>query len=298
MTQTLLEVQDARKTYGAQTALRGASFTVVAGELLALLGPNGAGKTTLIRAICGRHQLDSGAILLQGQQLRGKSQRSRLGFVPQDLALYPDLTVQQNLEVFGRLHGVRRPELKSQVDKALEWTRLGDRCNELAKKLSGGMQRRLNIACGVLHDPIVLLLDEPTVGVDPQSRERIFEMLVELRQRGTSIVLTTHQLDEAETNCDRIVIIDQGAVIAAGTLESLIETTVGHSRKLTMWMKAGANGHTAHGSHTFSIDNIVRDLPKVLEKAETKGVMIERLNMSAPSLQDVFLHLTGKELRE
>jgi ABC-2 type transport system ATP-binding protein len=298
VTKTLLEVQDARKKYGAQTALRGASFTVFAGELLALLGPNGAGKTTLIRAICGRHQLDSGAIILEAQQLRSSSQRSRLGFVPQDLALYPDLTVQQNLEVFARLHGVRRREVKSRVDKALAWTRLGDRRKELAKQLSGGMQRRLNIACGVLHDPIVLLLDEPTVGVDPQSRERIFEMLAELRQRGTSIVLTTHQLDEAETNCDRIVIIDQGAVIAAGTLESLIETTVGHNRKLTMWMKAGANGHATRGSHTFTIDNIVRDLPKVLETAETKGVQIERLTMSAPSLQDVFLHLTGKELRE
>ena len=294
----LLEVQDARKKYGSHEALRGATFHITQGELLALLGPNGAGKTTLIRAICGRHGLDTGEISLQGNALRSKSQRAKLGFVPQDLALYPDLTVKQNLEVFGRLHGVGRRSLKGRVDDALQWTRLFDRRNELAKKLSGGMQRRLNIACGVLHEPIVLLLDEPTVGVDPQSRERIFEMLRELKQRGTSILLTTHQLDEAESQCDRIVIIDQGAVIASGTLEDLVERTVGHSRKLTLWMSTGANGSSVQGSHTFEVENIIRELPEILQKAESKGVAIDRLTMSAPSLQDVFLHLTGKELRE
>ncbi|NND96470.1 MAG: ABC transporter ATP-binding protein [Pirellulaceae bacterium] len=298
MSQGLLEVKNVHKAYGSHRALCGASFHVLPGEMLALLGPNGAGKTTLIRAICGRHRLDAGEVNLEGRVLRKKSQRARLGFVPQELALYSDLTVQQNLEVFGRLHGVRRRDLKSQVDRALQWTRLVDRRDELARQLSGGMQRRLNIACGVLHNPIVLLLDEPTVGVDPQSRERIFEMLRELKQQGTSIVLTTHQLDEAESQCDRIVIIDRGKVIASGTLDSLIEKTVGHSRKLTLWMRATTEGQAVQGSHTVEINNIVQELPSVLDKAESNGVEIDRLNMSAPSLQDVFLHLTGKELRE
>ena len=294
----LLEVQDARKSYGSHLALRGATFQLGEGELLALLGPNGAGKTTLIRAICGRHRLDSGDIRLQGNSLLRKSQRAGLGFVPQEIALYPDLTVEQNLQVFGRLHGVGFSSLKQQVGRALEWTRLSDRRNELARRLSGGMQRRLNIACGVLHDPIVLLLDEPTVGVDPQSRQRIFEMLCELKQRGTSILLTTHQLDEAESQCDRIVIIDQGVVVASGTLNSLIEDTVGHSRRLTLWMRAAKHGHVVQGTHSVEINDIVSEVPLVLQKAESKGVKIERLSMNAPTLQDVFLHLTGKELRE
>ncbi|MFK8115548.1 MAG: ABC transporter ATP-binding protein [Rubripirellula sp.] len=298
MNQPLLEVKDVRKAYGSHQALRGASFDVHSGELLALLGPNGAGKTTLIRAICGRHPLDAGEVRLHGKLLQDKSQRSQLGFVPQELALYSDLSVQQNLEVFGRLHGVGRRELKSRVEQALEWTRLADRRQEMSKRLSGGMQRRLNIACGVLHQPTVLLLDEPTVGVDPQSRERIFEMLGELKQQGTSIVLTTHQLDEAESQCDRIVIIDGGKVVASGTLDSLIESTVGHSRKLTLWMSTKTDGQAVQGSHTVEVNDIVQELPQVLAKAESKGVAIDRLNMSAPSLQDVFLHLTGKELRE
>ena len=294
----LLEVREARKSYGSHAALCGATFEVRDGELLALLGPNGAGKTTLIRAICGRHRLDSGEIKLEGNSLRDKHQRSRLGFVPQELAVYPDLTVRQNLAVFGRLHGVGHSTLESKIADALQWTRLVDRKDELAKQLSGGMQRRLNIACGVLHDPVVLLLDEPTVGVDPQSRQRIFEMLRELKERGTSILLTTHQLDEAESQCDRIVIIDQGKVIASGTLASLIDRTVGHSRKLTLWMRAASHGHSVQGTHTVEIDDIVSELPDVLRKAESKGVKIDLLNMTAPTLQDVFLHLTGKELRE
>ena len=294
----LLEVKNARKSYGAHAALRGATFEVREGELLALLGPNGAGKTTLIRAICGRHRLDEGELTLQGVSLRNKSQHSKLGFVPQDLAVYPDLTVLQNLEVFGRLHGVGSHGLNDRVADALQWTRLIDKKDELAKRLSGGMQRRLNIACGVLHDPVVLLLDEPTVGVDPQSRQRIFEMLRELKERGTSILLTTHQLDEAESQCDRIVIIDQGEVIASGTLANLIDRTVGHSRKLTLWMRAASGGHSVQGTHTLEIDDIVSELPDVLRKAESKGVKIDLLNMTAPTLQDVFLHLTGKELRE
>lgn len=296
MDQPLLQVKDAKKSYGSFIALRGVTFDLHSGELLAVLGPNGAGKTTLIRAICGRHRLSSGFIELNGQPIRRRKQRRLLGFVPQDLAVYPDLSVRQNMEVFGRLHGVPGSELKAKVNDALEWTRLQDRQKHLAGTLSGGMQRRLNIACGVLHSPVVLLLDEPTVGVDPQSRERIFEMLEELKQQGTSIILTTHQLDEAQSRCDRIVIVDGGQVIASGTLDDLISKTVGHARQLTVQTRL-VNGEATR-TQTLELQDVVRDLPRVLADAEQKNVQIDRLTVKEPSLQDVFLHLTGRELRE
>lgn len=296
MSGPLLQVMQASKSYGSFEALRGATFYVRPGELLGMLGPNGAGKTTLIRAICGRHQLDSGTILLRERPM-DRAQRARLGFVPQDLAIYPDLTAEQNLMVFGRLHGVRGEQLIRRVQEALQWTRLADRRHSFAGTFSGGMQRRLNIACGVLHDPILLLLDEPTVGVDPQSRERIFDMLNELTRRGTSVLLTTHQLDEVQTRCDRIVIIDQGKVVASGELEELISQTVGHARQLTLQTRPNAEARRS-STQTMELPNVARDLPRVLSRAESKGIHIDHLTVKAPSLQDVFLHLTGKELRE
>ena len=203
-------------------------------------GPNGAGKTTLVRCLSGRVRPDSGSMELLGRPLLPRSGREGLGFVPQELALYPDLTARENLGAFGRFHGLRGRELREAVERALEWTGLSDRADELTKTFSGGMKRRVNIACGVLHRPTVLLLDEPTVGVDPQSRERIFVMLDELRDQGTSILLTTHQLDEAEQRSDRIVIIDHGRVIAEGTLPKLIESTVGVNRRVTFKLAAAA----------------------------------------------------------
>lgn len=297
MTHPLLQISRACKSYGGLMALRDASFDVMSGELVGLLGPNGAGKTTLIRAICGRHRLDSGSLTLNGMVMRSR-QRAQLGFVPQDLAIYPDLTAEQNLEVFGKLHGVNRRRLRSRVHAALQWTRLEDRRRNLAGELSGGMQRRLNIACGVLHDPKLLLLDEPTVGVDPQSRERIFDMLRELQKRGTSVLLTTHQLDELQDRCDRIVVIDQGTVVASGTLDELIGQTVGHSRQLTVRIRSEQDRASAPATQTLQLNDVVRDLPRVLAEARQKGIHIDHLTVKAPSLQDVFLSLTGKELRE
>lgn len=294
----LLSIVDARKAYGDHVALSGVSFDVRPGELLALLGPNGAGKTTLIRAICGRHRLDGGHVELLGDRVERheRSQRAQLGLVPQELAIYPDLTARQNLEVFGRLHGVPKDQLSTRVDEALVWTQLESRRDDRAGGFSGGMQRRLNIACGVLHDPLVLLLDEPTVGVDPQSRERIFEMLDELKQRGTGIVLTTHQLDEAQSRCDRIVIIDQGQTIAVGTLDELIEQTVGTSQQLSVTVAGQPSGATR--AETFQLTNVVAELTEIVQAKAKAGETITELGLTAPSLQDVFLHLTGRELRE
>ena len=301
----VLTIRDARKSFGATAALRGVSLELGAGEMLALLGPNGAGKTTLVRAIAGRVSLDSGAIELLGRRLGAGGGREPLGVVPQEIALYPLLTARENLEAFGRLHGMPRAALKSRVEWALEWTALADRAREPIKRFSGGMKRRLNIACGVLHEPRVVLLDEPTVGVDPQSRERIHEMLGRLRDAGASLLLTTHQLEEAEGRCDRIVIIDHGEVIAAGTLDELVACTVGQHRQVAIRLDRapespfdGFNGGSAGTLLRARVNDVGAELPVLIGRAERAGFRIEDIEVRSPSLQSVFLHLTGRELRE
>ena len=222
-----LLVANAAKRFGEVHALAGVDLAVGAGELVGLLGPNGAGKTTLIKAIAGRLQLDRGTVQLFGRTLLRADPRPELGVVPQELAFYELLTARENLDAFGRLYGVSKTAIKSRVDWALEWSDLKDRADEPTKQFSGGMKRRLNIACGLLHSPKIVLLDEPTVGVDPQSRDRIYEMLAALQRDGVSIVLTTHHLEEAERRCARILIIDHGRIVAEGPLAHLLEKTVG-----------------------------------------------------------------------
>ncbi len=313
---TVLSVRDARKTFGsAQTptvALDGAAMHLNQGEWLALLGPNGAGKTTLIRAIAGRVQLDGGSINILGKTINraepaaARETRMQLGIVPQDLALYPLLTAAENMLAFGSLHGVPKSELKDRVRWALEWTGLADRSKSLSKTFSGGMKRRLNIACGILHRPKVVLLDEPTVGVDPQSRERIWAMLAQLRDEGASLLLTTHQLDEAQQICDRITIIDHGRTIADGTMDELVSKTVGKGRRVTLTLdrppaEAIANGMTVgEGGRSVActIDDVARELPALLERFAAGGVRIEDVHIERPSLHAVFIALTGRELRE
>jgi ABC-2 type transport system ATP-binding protein len=222
-----LAIENAVKTFGDVRALDGATFSLQAGELLGLLGPNGAGKTTAIRAIAGRVALERGSVRLFDRVVGRTDARPEIGVVPQELAVYPLLTARENLEIFGRLYGVTRQALDARVGWALDWSGLSDRAGDSVKRYSGGMKRRLNIACGLLHEPRILLLDEPTVGVDPQSRERIYEMLQVLRQTGVSILLTTHHLEEAERRCDRIVILDHGRTVAAGTVAELVAQALG-----------------------------------------------------------------------
>jgi ABC-2 type transport system ATP-binding protein len=299
-----LRVRDVAKRFGSATALDRASLELRAGERLALLGPNGAGKTTLVRCISGRAVPDSGEIEMLGRRLPRNGGREKLGFVPQEIAIYPDLTARENLEAFGRFHGLRGPSLRAAVEWALVWTGLSDRARDLTKTFSGGMRRRVNIACGVLHRPQVLLLDEPTVGVDPQSRERIFSMLDELRGQGTSILLTTHQLDEAEQRCDRIVIIDHGRVIAEGTLSELIRSTVGVNRRVTLKL-AGSSPELEHlqtdgdaRELVAEVEDVARELPTLLTRIREAGGQVDDLDVRAPSLHSVFIYLTGRELRE
>jgi ABC-2 type transport system ATP-binding protein len=301
----VLRVREARKSFGEVEALGGVSLELRAGELLALLGPNGAGKTTLVRAVAGRVRLDRGQVEMFGTVLADSDPRVGLGLVPQELAVYPLLTARENLEVWGRLHGVPAADLARKVAWALEWTGLADRAREPVRRFSGGMKRRLNIACGVLHDPRFLLLDEPTVGVDPQSRERIFDMLAALRAQGVALLLTTHQLEEAEARCERIVILDHGRVIASGTFRELTEQTVGGNRRVTLRLdrppgyplagfEADAGGTTLH----TQVKDVASEVPTLLRCVRDAGCQILDVEVRGPSLQAVFIHLTGRELRE
>jgi ABC-2 type transport system ATP-binding protein len=300
-----LEVNGARKVFGATTALDGVSLELRAGDLLALLGPNGAGKTTLVRAISGRVRLDAGEIRVLGRTVGGGSAGGDLGLVPQEVALYPLLTARENLEVFGRFHGLTGERLREAVDWALAWTALDSRADEQVRRFSGGMKRRLNIACGVLHRPPLILLDEPTVGVDPQSRERIYDMLMALRAQGVSLLLTTHQLEEAEARCDRVVIIDRGRNVAEGTVEELVRSTFGTSQTVSVAfdhppasLPEGLAPATEGRSACATVRDIARDLPALLASLAGAGISVRGLSVTRPSLAGVFLALTGRELRE
>jgi len=287
----VLTISDARKKFGGSVALDGASLELRQGELLALLGPNGAGKTTLIRAIAGRVRLDGGEIRLFDRLLDGRRTPPELGIVPQEVALYQLLTARENLTMFGRFQGLSGADLDAQVAWALDRTGLADRAGEIVKRYSGGMRRRLNIACGLLHRPRVLLLDEPTVGVDPQSRDRIYDVLGELATDGVSMLLTTHHLEEAEARCSRTVIIDHGRVIASGTLAELVERTVGRHRHVTLYLDDGEQ-------RVARLDSVATELPPLLARISAEGRAVHDLEVRGPSLQAVFIHLTGRELRE
>ena len=219
----MLEIRNVRKTFGALVAVDDVSFTVEPGRLTGLLGPNGAGKTTTVSMIAGLTRPERGSVLVHGQPLSGDTDplKRKIGLVPQDLALYDELTARDNLRYFGALYGLAGQALATAMQAALTLVGLADRAGDRVKTFSGGMKRRLNLAAGLLHDPDILLLDEPTVGVDPQSRNAIFDNLEELKRRGKALLYTTHYMEEVERLADRIVIIDNGKVVANDTLSGL-----------------------------------------------------------------------------
>ena len=298
--QPLIEIEDAYLAYGEMPALAGLTLELHAGELLGLLGPNGAGKTSLINCIAGRKRIQRGQIRIAHEGHLS----DHLGIVPQEIALYPDLTVLQNLNAFGRLQGLSGGLLNQRIAEALSWAALEQRYQALVSTLSGGMQRRLNIACSVLHQPKILLLDEPTVGIDPQSRERIYKMLESLLELGTAILLTTHQLDEAQTRCDRIAIIDGGRIVDTGTFDELLQRTIGTAQHITLrFTEAQARVPSplqldASGLEAFGYLQSSKQLPRLLSYFAINRVAIARMMLREPTLQNLFLHLTGKELRE
>ena len=304
-----LEVRNLSKSFGERRALDGVSLDLAPGEILGLLGPNGAGKTTLVRSVAGRAQPEGGTLRILGFEPADDRARAVRGWVTQEIALYPLLSPRENLWTFGRYQGMSGDGLLAGIRASLDWIGLADRADEKTDKLSGGMKRRLNIAAGTIHDPRVLLLDEPTVGVDPQSRERIYAMIGELKGRGVSLLYTTHYMEEAERLCDRIAIIDHGKIIAAGTKDELVKKTLGTREALTI--DAGApiptalkdklvrRGATVDDTKVkLSVENPAEQIREILGLFHADGVPVRDLTLKSATLEQVFLQLTGRELRE
>lgn len=306
-----LNVEHLTKSFGERVAVHDLTFSIASGETFGLLGPNGAGKTTAISLICGLMQADSGTINLAGEPITVHSvaERRHIGYVPQEIAIYPDLTARENLSFFGKLNGLGRSELKERVAEVLEVLGLSTRADERTERFSGGMQRRLNIGLGLLHQPSLLVLDEPTVGVDPQSRNAIIDAVERLSGQGMALLYTTHYMEEAERLCRRVAIMDEGNLIALGTRRELVAQIDGHDRVHLEFDTLPSNDWVAavDGVHSMSIDGRVSDitlddanhrLPALLEAAGAAGGIVRSVQVIEPDLEAVFLEMTGKGLRD
>ncbi|MBA3655417.1 MAG: ABC transporter ATP-binding protein [Actinobacteria bacterium] len=302
------------KRYGERLAVDGVGFHIGAGECYGLLGPNGAGKTTTISMICGLLDSDGGGVRVEDEPVTVRSLRAkgRIGYVPQDIALYLDLGARENLRFFGRLYGLKGAALDERIDAVLAIVGLSDRADERIERYSGGMKRRANIAAGLLHRPALLVLDEPTVGVDPQSRHAILETVRSLADDGMAVLYTTHYMEEAERLCDRLGIIDEGRLIAEGTRRELV-ANVGQRDRIRIGV-AGDAAALAAGCRAIDpeLELVVvgdggievlatagrRLLAPIIQAAETAAIEITGIEVIEPDLEAVFLHLTGKALRD
>ncbi len=333
----ILEVDNLVKKFGDHTAVKGISFTVEEGEVFGLLGPNGAGKTTAISMLTGVLEPTSGTARVGGHDLKTdlKEVKKINGLVPQDLALYPTLSARANLNFFGRIYGLRGADLKKRVDEVLEIVALKERASEAIEKYSGGMKRRVNIAAGLVHQPRLLFLDEPTVGVDPQSRNQIFESVLQLnREGGMSIIYTSHYMEEVELLCNRVAIIDQGEIIALDTIKNLVAMLGGGVinlgleqvddellaqvsalpavRKASLAAQAPAPlveapggaetleapSEPAHPIVKVECENSQQALVELIAFLNERDLRLVSVETLEPNLESVFLHLTGKKLRE
>lgn len=310
----MLDARSLSKRFGATLAVDGVSLAVAPGESVGLLGPNGAGKTTTISMLSGLLAPDQGQVLIDGQPLRSDTdpRKQRLGLVPQDLAVYEELSAEQNLHIFGALYGLHGKALARATDSALEVVKLSDRRRDRVGDFSGGMKRRINLAAALLHAPTLIILDEPTVGVDPQSRNAIFENIETLKAQGCAILYTTHYMEEAERLCDRIVIIDQGRVIADAPLSELYRHLPAQSA-LQLELAAppppgvpeALKGLPAVRAVTLRSEKVLvvelqsfEAVAAVLAVVSGAGSQVVHLETSRPSLEAVFLGLTGKRLRD
>lgn len=317
----VLQAQNLRKAYGSRVAVHDISLQVGRGEVLGLLGPNGAGKSTTIAMVCGLSQPDAGRVQVAGHDLASDpiACKRRIGLVTQDLALFEDLSTQANLATFGALYGLRGAPLRERSAQVLAAVGLSDRLRDQPATFSGGMKRRLHIACALMHDPDLLLLDEPTAGVDPQSRNAIFDTLLALKAAGKALVYTTHYMEEVERLADRIVIVDHGRVVAEGTLADLVRRlpvaqkleleiddtedagTPGPTREAqrALLQQAGARVLDETGGRwTLGLHELTSGSAAVLQAVQQAGWRVRTVASSRVTLEDVFLQLTGRQLRD
>lgn len=307
--ETILELKGIQKRFGDIEALKGIDLSISKGELFGFLGPNGAGKSTLMKIFSGFLKADAGQVFIQGREVvaNDNEARFRCGLVPQEIALYETLSSLENLKVFGELYKLPGKVIKERSEVLLKSVGLWDRRGDRVKDFSGGMKRRLNIVVSLLHDPDILLCDEPTVGVDPQSRNAIFEFLEEQNKQGLTIIYTTHYMEEAERLCQRIAIIDHGSLLANGSLDELLSATENKREVLirkgpgleNFLKRAGDFGEILEEEQLYRLvptpETLFSDLYRELEQT---GVDYERLQIRMPSLESLFLQLTGHRLRD
>ena len=308
----MLQIEHLSKTFDTIKAVDDISFEVTEGEIFGFLGPNGAGKTTTISIIAGLLKPDSGKIHINSLDLDGdlKKIKRLMGVVPQEMAFYEELTAKENLLFWGKLYGVRKKELDERVQYYLEKTGLLGRENDALKKYSGGMKRRINLIIGLIHEPRLLLLDEPTIGIDVQTKLNIYEIIKEASSNGTTILYTTHNLQEAEELCHRIAILDLGKILALGTLDELIQIVgekdiviisgkfnIDMARTIISEFQQATVLSIEEGKLVLSLE-ASRNISTLLEEFFKKGITIDDVSIKQPNLESVFLKLTGKELRE
>lgn len=310
---TIAQMENIVKRYGSQRVLDHVDLTIEKGEIVGLLGPNGAGKTTLIHSLAGLLRIDSGDITLFDQRLTEHIQemKKNIGLVTQDITVFEDLTAKENLEFFGGIYGLKGAVLKQRVEETLEFVGLKEQAKKLPTKFSGGMKRRLNIACALVHQPKLLIMDEPTVGIDPQSRNHILESVRELQRQGTTILYTTHYMEEVQSIASRVVIMDQGHVIAQGTLDELVEN-LQHEEKIVLELATEPTEAVLQKLRSLDgVKKVVQDglklqiisstgagnLDRVLSIVKDAGG-VRSVSAEKPTLEDVFLTLTGKSLRD
>lgn len=309
----IVSVNQLKKSYDQKAVVREISFAVQKGEILCLLGPNGAGKSTTINMLCGILGYDGGEMYYRGENISSclNSFKRNLGVVPQDLAIYEDLSAEQNVRFFASLYGLKGRELEEKVSKALDFSGLQESRKDRAKTFSGGMKRRLNIACAIAHEPELLIMDEPTVGIDPQSRNHILSAIKKLSQHGMTILYTTHYMEEVEEISTRILIMDNGTIIAEGTKESLkedifderqfiMEIEEDQGLNVDAFYKIEGIKKVEKQAQTLTITTLknIENLDKIIALVITSKTKIRNLFCRTASLENVFLRLTGKSLRD